>query len=401
VEKRNYISCPADEKIFPIPERGAAVISGYWNPSSGARKGYFCLRWVEGKIVALDPVTVDEISHLEEHNADLLHWENYALCPGFIDAHVHLALDSVDFYRCLDQWQNPPLVERRIEEELRRYLECGVVAIRDGGDGPGYAWNAKQRVAARQWLGPEIVAVREAVAREGMYGRFLGRGFRDLEHWQQVEAGFYDQGADQLKVIVTGIVNFAEYGKVGPVQWSPEELRALVRSAHRRGLKVMAHASGEEGIRRAIEAGVDSIEHGYYMTTDLLEMMLSQGIAWVPTVAPIGNCVKYPSERHTEQEKENLARILEGHLTHIYKGHQMGVLIGIGTDAGAFQVPHGASFADEIMWAHSAGISLKEVYRLATEGNAQICGLKRHGKIEIGSPLERLQLIPADYLQRL
>lgn len=249
------------------------------------------------------------------------------------------------------------------------------------------------------WPGPRIVSVREAVNRQGMYGRFLGRGFANVVDWQESAADFYGQGLDQLKVVVSGLIRFDQYNVVGPTQWSAAELRQITESAHRRGIPVMAHASGEEGIAAAIAGGVDSVEHGYYMNSQLLEQMKRQGIAWVPTVAPIGNILKYPTGRYSSQEIDVLQRILDSQLKTIYEAYRSGVRLGVGTDAGAYLVPHSAAFFDELDWLIQAGIPRLEVYSLATRENAGILGQDDLGQLEIGTPLELLQLADVSKFQ--
>lgn len=209
--------------------------------------------------------------------------------------------------------------------------------------------------------------------------------------------GFFAQGLDQLKIVVTGLIKFDTYGVVGPIQWRVEELKELVKSAHDRGIPVMAHASGNEGISVAIEAGVDSIEHGYYLTTEQLKRMHAKGIAWVPTVAPIGNILKYDSDRYSKQEKSVLTRILQGHLAKIQEAYQFKVSLGVGTDAGAFLVPHGDAFFDELDWFKEAGLPKDEIIRRASQGNAYIFGWPDFGTLKVGSAMNRLQLTSDPY----
>lgn len=386
-----FISCSGEKTILAVPEQGSAIIGGYWTPDSGRVKGPVQLKWEEGRVSSLCPYS-DHRGRSKSSGEEDFAWQPYLLMPGFIDSHVHLALDSIDFYQCLENWHNPALMEKVIQDNLRRYLESGVVAVRDGGDLPGFAWSAKKRLEREEWQGPRVVSVREAVARQGMYGRFLGRGFSSLQDWHRIKEDFFRQGADQLKIVVTGIISFSQYRQVGTVQWSVEELKELTASAHARGILVMAHASGEEGISRVIEAGVDSIEHGYYMTSRHLRQMKAQGIAWVPTVAPIGNLLKYPTGRYSEQEIATLSEILKGHLSRIKEASDFGVRLGVGTDAGAYSVPHGSSFLDEMLWLREAGIPEEKVYCLATQESARICGLPEYGKLEAGTPLNCLQL---------
>lgn len=382
-----YISCSAEQKTLEIPDEGEAVVAGYWSPELGSCSQSVLLRWKDGKVDSLQP-----LGQLERYPDRTQLWDSYFLMPGWIDAHVHLALDSLDFYQCLENWAQSSLIEENIQRFLHRYLERGIVAIRDGGDLPGFSWRAKNRVKEGVWAGPRVVSVHEAVNREGMYGRFLGRGFKNILEWQEKEKDFFGQGIDQLKVVVTGLIRFDEYQKVGPTQWTVEDLTELVESAHRRGMLVMAHASGEEGIPVAIGAGVDSIEHGYYMTTGQLERMREKGIAWVPTVAPIGNLLKYPTDRYSTHEIDTLKWILDGHLAKIHEAYQLNVRLGVGTDAGAYQVPHAESLFDEMDWLMQAGIPRLEVYRMATHENARILGSPELGRLDVGTPLSLLQL---------
>lgn len=388
MEEPIFISCSAQRKLDEISNQGEAVIAGYWSPELGLCTQPVLLNWMDGKVVSLC-----HLENPESYSERYFNWDSYILMPGWLDAHVHLALDSIDFYQCLDNWPNSSLIEENIKGYLQHYLKLGIVGIRDGGDLPGFSWRARNNVKGKVWDGPKIVSVHEAVNRAGMYGRFLGRGFNNIQEWQRTEDDFFAQGIDQLKVVVTGLIRFDKYQVVGPTQWSVEELRELVEAAHRRAVLVMAHASGEEGVSVAIAAGVDSIEHGYYMTTKHLELMRKNEIAWVPTVAPIGNILKYPSERYSLQEIDTLKQILDTHLTKIKEAHQLNVRLGVGTDAGAYQVPHADSFYDELDWMVQAGIPKLEVCRMATKENARIMGTPELGKLEIGTPMNQLQLV--------
>jgi len=383
-----YISCSAERKILQISDEGETIIAGYWSPELGFCSQSVLLKWKDGKVSSLQ-----SLGHLVSYSEKSMQWDSYFLLPGWLDAHVHLALDSLDFYQCLENWAQPSLIEDNIKAFLQRYLEMGIVAIRDGGDLPGFSWMAKNRVNEGVWPGPRVISVHEAVNRAGMYGRFLGRGFKDLSEWREKEIDFFSQGIDQLKVIVSGLIRFDDFERVGPTQWTVGELGEFVEAAHERGILVMAHASGEEGISVAIAAGVDSIEHGYYMTTRHLELMRENNIAWVPTVAPIGNILKYPSDRYSSHEIDTLKRILDVQLTKICEAYHLKVRLGVGTDAGAYRVPHAESMYDEMDWMVQGGIPKLEVYRMATYENARIFGSPDLGRLDVGTPMNQLQLV--------
>ncbi|KLU60216.1 dihydroorotase [Peptococcaceae bacterium CEB3] len=387
-----FISCSTKEELWPIPPAGKALIGGYWNPAEEPVQRPSVLEWAEGRILHLEDCPAGTLSC----PPDWRDWREYLLMPGWIDAHVHLALDSIDFNLCLERWQDPPAMEAGIVRFLRRYRQLGICAIRDGGDLPGYGWSAHEKTAAGRWLGPEVISVREALYRRGRYGRFLGRGVGDIRQWREQREQFLSQGQAQVKLIVSGIISFREYGIVGAPQWSLPELREIVSDAHARGLAVMAHVSGTEAVGLALAAGVDTLEHGYYITSAQLEEMARRGVAWVPTVAPTGNILRQETDRYSADEKQVLTRIVQQHLTRVSEAHALGVHLGLGTDAGAYLVGHADSLLEEMAWFRQAGLPAREVCRLATEGNAVIIGRPELGRLVAGSAMANLQLRNTD-----
>ena len=101
-------------------------------------------------------------------------------------------------------------------------------------------------------------------------------------------------GVDQGKILLSGIVSFEEYGRVERSRWTLEELKAVVREGHRLGLRMMAHASSAEAVELALRAGVDSIEHGYFITGEQLREMGARRIAWIPTIIPVAVQARNP-----------------------------------------------------------------------------------------------------------
>ncbi|MFZ3102028.1 MAG: amidohydrolase family protein [Desulfitobacteriaceae bacterium] len=382
-----FISCSCREEIWEIPRAGVACVAGYWNPEEFAPNSKSTLiEWQDGILTSLKDY--NEIPKSEE----VYNWTDFYIMPGWLDAHVHLALDSIDFSKSLKNWSHPALMHENLEKILRRYLELGIVGIRDGGDLTGYGWLAKKKISDGKWVGPKVQSVREAVYRVGSYGKFLGVGFKNIEDWRAKRDGFFALGQDQLKVIVSGLISFRKLGVVGPVQWSLAELQQVVNDAHEQGIRVMAHVSGEEAITIAIKAGVDSLEHGYYITHNQLTKLLEKGISWIPTVAPVGNLLARATKRYTIEEKSVLRSILRRHLDSIYEAYQLKVSLGVGTDAGAYHVPHAESLLDEMMWFAESGIPTLEVRRMASLENAKIMGWSDFGRLQLGTAMDTLQL---------
>ncbi|MCL2336067.1 MAG: amidohydrolase family protein, partial [Firmicutes bacterium] len=208
------------------------------------------------------------------------------LMPPLVDCHVHLALDGKDFAAACQRWEQPDQIARQVQEELADTMARGILAVRDGGDRAGVSLAAREQVKTGRWSGPVIRSPGFALRKPGAYGSFLGSGLEMAKLGQQLDY-LVQNKVDLVKVIVSGVVSFKEYGRVGPVQFSAAELAAIVRGARTRGLPVMAHASSETAVRLALTAGVDTVEHGYFLSRESLQQMAEQDIAWVPTVIPV------------------------------------------------------------------------------------------------------------------
>ena len=136
--------------------------------------------------------------------------------------------------------------------------------------------------------------------------------------------------------MISGLMDFDRFGVLTEAGLSPAEIREMIHIAHSEGMAVMAHANGAIALPAA-EAGVDSIEHGAYLTPETLSAMAESGVVWVPTLSTIGNL------RGTGRFDENaVAQILESAIENVRAFVSLGGLIAPGTDAGAYAVPHGS-----------------------------------------------------------
>jgi len=291
------------------------------------------------------------------------------LMPGLVEAHCHLFLDGMelDFQERRDylstSWDEMTAVGW---QSVRDSLSAGITLIRDGGDRHGI--NHHLRNAAREGadLLPVIRSAGTAIRREGCYGGFLGIAVKTAD---DAVAAIHRvaETADELKILLTGIIDF-EKGKVrGSVQFGVDELSLMVKTARQVGLKTFCHCSGIEGLQIAVDAGIDSIEHGFFMNRDILAKMADKQIAWVPTVSPVYFQYARPDlAGWDEQTVKGLDAILKNHFEHIALASEMGVPVIAGSDAGSYGVPHGRGLVDEIFFYHRAGISLGQALSSAT-----------------------------------
>ncbi len=229
------------------------------------------------------------------------------LLPGLIEAHTHIFLHAYDETPWNDQVLKEPDAYRTIEAVLHceRTLLAGFTTLRDlGTEGAGYADVSVQRAINEGLIpGPRLFVATRAIVATASYGPGpagfapnvdLPKGAQEASGVPEVLKAVREQvghGADWVKV-------YADYRRgAGPSMptFSEEELKALVSEAHSAGKPVSAHASTAEGMRRAVSAGVDTIEHGYGGTDEVFAMMADRNVALFPTLAAVEASAEYPA----------------------------------------------------------------------------------------------------------
>ena len=154
-------------------------------------------------------------------------------------------------------------------------------------------------------------------------------------------------GADFIKLMVSGLMDFSVYGRLTEDPLTAAEMHDLIAAAHDMGYAVMAHCNGADAVKNAVLSGVNSIEHGEYLDDDACHALAESRTVWVPTLSTIGNLIG--SERFPDEVAE---RILRSAQENIRKVANSGGLVGLGCDAGAFRVPHVEGTLSEEKWLH-------------------------------------------------
>ena len=251
----------------------------------------------------------------------------------FVDCHIHMVLDGADWKSAIARHAQAA-DEGWIRQTLARYQKLGFTYLRDGGD----RWGVGKR--AREMAGEYGILYRTPLSplcKLGHYGGFIGEKFENLLEYEKLVRKNKNNGADFIKIMISGLMDFDRFGVLTEEGLAPMEIRELIHIAHEEGMAVMAHANGARTVEAAAEAGVDSIEHGAYLDSEALHAMAEAGTVWVPTLSTIGNL-----RSRGRFDETAVARILESATENVRRFAALGGLLAPGTDAGAWAVPHGS-----------------------------------------------------------
>ena len=256
------------------------------------------------------------------------------------DCHMHMVLDGVEWKNAIRR-HSGTIQEDWIRRQLETYQKLGFGYLRDGGDRWGVG--AKARELAKEY-GITYRTPLANLCKKGHYGGFIGETYADFREYRQLVQKARADGADFIKIMISGLMDFDRFGVLSEAGMPPEEIRELIRIAHEEGFSVMAHANGARTVEAAAEAGVDSVEHGAYLDEAALAAMKEMGTVWVPTLSTVGNL--RGTGRFSERDVQ---AILESAMENVRSFAGMGGLIAPGTDAGAWAVPHGSLTEFELM----------------------------------------------------
>ncbi len=330
-------------------------------------------------------------------NDKVIDLKGKTVMPGFIDMHVHIEGESSPSNYMKRFTDNPADIAFNSTVYAKKNLMAGFTTVRDlGGSGVNIALrNAINRGTVD---GPRILTSGKGVKITGGHGDPTNGYKWDLMGDPGPDEGVVNgpwearkavrqrmkEGSDWIKITATGgVLSVARDGS-GP-SFTEEEIRAIVETASDLGMQVAAHAHGAEGMKRAIRAGVKTIEHGTYMDEEIFELMKKHGTYYIPTIiagvsaAELGAKPGYYPEVVAKKARE-IGPIIQGTFANAYKA---GVNIGFGTDAAVY--PHGKN-AREFELMVNGGMKPMEAIQAATSVNAKILQMEDQiGSLKAGT----------------
>ena len=324
--------------------------------------------------------------------------EQSTLLPGLMDMHVHITEENTAGFELARYKKAAADYAYDGAVFAERTLKAGFTTVRDTGDTLyNVSLSLRNAINVGKVAGPRIFAAGRIIASTGGHGDFTNGWGPHLLAAPGVEDSIvdgpaeamravrqhYKDGTDVIKITVTGgVLSIAKSG-MAP-QFSDEELRAIITTAHDYGMTVAAHAHGLEGMTRAVKAGVDSIEHGTFMNRELMELMKKSGTHYVPTISA-GKWVYEQAQKpgvYPDVVRDKALAIGPQIQKTFAEAYRAGVRVMFGTDAGVF--PHGQN-AREFQYMVEAGMPAMEAIQAATIVPARFLKIDdRLGSVETG-----------------
>lgn len=329
--------------------------------------------------------------------AELVDLKNKTVLPGFIDCHVHLEWEQSRSSYNEKYTLNPADIAYRAAVYARRTLDIGFTTVRDLG-GTGVNIGLRNAINTGWAVGPRILTVGRALSITGGHGDATTGARWDLFDPPGPEMGMADGpdecraavreqiklGADCIKVCATGgVLSLARDGRLP--HYAQDELVTIVQTARDLGVDVAAHAHGDEGMRRAVEAGVVSIEHGTFMSEATMNAMIQHGTYLIPTLTAgqaVSDSAMYAKGFFPEVVRKKAIEICPQLKATAGKAYKKGVKIAFGTDSGVS--PHGKNNLEFGLMAE-AGMKNADILRAATLDAATLLRMNdRIGSLEAG-----------------
>jgi len=327
-------------------------------------------------------VSVAPVGEFDGFDGEVVDTSGGTLLPGLIDCHVHLCMGAEGDPGTAADKRLPGQTVMHALDNAQRSLAGGITAVRDCGGHNYLEFAVRDACNSGQQMGPTIRASGRMICMTGGHGNRWGRVADGVD---EVIKGVREQihaGSDLIKIMATGGVMTPG---VNPedAHYSAEEMAAGISEAKRFHRRTASHAQGAEGVLNAVRGGIDSIEHGIFLTERCVEEMIERNVWLVPTCAALRNILDNADRGIPAYAVEKTRRVAEHHERSIRMFHAAGGKIAMGTDAGTPYNVHGEN-AKELAFMVDFGLSPLDSLRAGTSVAADLVDLPDQGRIAAG-----------------
>jgi len=317
----------------------------------------------------------DPPRHLAGGGARVEDLAGRTILPGMIDCHVHLSMDALAAPATAAGPRDMLVRLMTAAKNALASLHGGVTTLRDCGTPGEVDFALRQAAADGLCVTPRLILSGRALCMTGGHGwMLLGVEVDGPDEARKAARAQLKAGADNIKVIATGGI-LTQGTEIGSPQLTVAEMRAAADEAHNAGKIAAAHAHGTQGIKNAARAGVDSIEHAYFIDAEGIDLMLEHGTTLVATSAAVRNVVYHGTAAgipaHAVQKAQSA---IDAHVGGFKAAHRAGVKMAMGTDSGVPFTRHGRNL-DELGYLVEMGMTPMEAIQVATRDSARLLKL--------------------------
>ena len=342
---------------------------------------------LEDLTIVLDGKTIKEVAESIDCNkyesAKIIDANGRTVLPGLIDCHVH-----IDSEGDADMWKtaNDPIPRKTLRAQMiaKRILDAGFTTIRNLGTDHGIDIQLAKAINQGMVEGTRIIPSGRVICMTGGHGWTMGREVDGVDEARKGTREELRAGAKIIKIMATGGV-MTEGVEPGSPQMTIEEMRAAVEEAHKAGCKTATHAQGTTGIKNAIKAGLNSIEHAIFLDEEAVQMMIDNNVAMVPTlVAPYKINEGGVEAGIPEYAVKKSMKVADSHIKSFKMAFEAGVKIAMGTDSGTpLNRPGNNAFELELMVRY--GMTELQALKASTIVAAEVCDREEQiGSLECG-----------------
>lgn len=331
------------------------------------------------QLITIEDYKIIQIEEYHKTEDEVI--EVNTITPGFFNCHVHI-LYPIGF----DSKKEFSLIEKIFyaQKHCKEYLQSGVTFIRVVGTEKNYDLQIKEAIENHVIEGPHMYCAGKMICMTGGHGWQEGIEADGKDACLKAVRTQLKAGVDLIKMMATGGV-MTKGVEPGNAQFNIDEMKIMVEEAHKAGRKTATHAQGLQGIKNALYAGVDSIEHGCFLDDECLELMKQQNTFLVPTLcAPQCIIDKGVENGVAKYAVDKTLKVKDAHVESVKKAYDKGIQIALGTDAGTpFNYHSNTAYEMELL--SKLNIPNMDILKIATINSAKCVGVEKdYGSIEVG-----------------